>query len=112
MTATMEYRGYHARLEYDQEDQCFLGEVIGINDLIVFSGSSVQELEAAFHDSVDGYLEMCERQGRTPDKEYSGQFVLRVGAALHRQLAQVASQRDTSLNSVAVEACEEYLAHC
>jgi len=106
----MEYKGYHARLEYDADDHCLVGEVVGINDTIVFSGISTEELEGAFRESVDGYLDMCARQNRAPDKEYSGQFVLRIDPALHKQLAQVASQRNTSLNSVAVEACEAYVA--
>ena len=107
----LKYKGYHARLEYDADDHCFVGEVAGINDLIVFSGTTAVELEEAFRESVDAYLEMCARQNRTPDKEYSGQFVLRVGSNLHRQLAEKASQKNVSLNSIAREACEEYLAH-
>jgi predicted HicB family RNase H-like nuclease len=110
MVKAMEYKGYHARLEYDADDRCFVGEVIGINDVIVFSGTSTEELEGAFRESIDGYLDMCIRQGKTPDKEYSGQFVLRTGSTLHKKLAQVASQRNESLNTLAVEACEAYLA--
>ena len=46
-TSLMEYKGYHAKIEFDQEDQIFVGQVIGINDSIGFHGGSVAELTDA-----------------------------------------------------------------
>ena len=54
----MEYKGYHAAIQYSDEDNLFIGEVFGINDTLAFHGSSVQELESVFHQSIDNYLEM------------------------------------------------------
>ena len=31
---TMTYRGYAARVEYRDEDQCFIGHIAGINDVV------------------------------------------------------------------------------
>ena len=45
----MEYKGYHAKIEFDDEDQIFVGQVIGINDSLSFHGSSVEELKESFH---------------------------------------------------------------
>ena len=109
MSDIMEYKGYHTRPEYSAEDALLVGEVEGINDLITFAAPSIKEFKKAFHDSVDGYLEMCERQGKTPDKEYSGQFNFRVGSKLHKQLSQLSYRENKSLNTVAVEACEQFL---
>ena len=45
---TMTYQGYAARIEYSDEDGCFVGHVAGIRDVIGFHGESVAELRAAF----------------------------------------------------------------
>lgn len=34
----MEFNGYHAKIKFDQEDQIFIGHVLGINDSINFHG--------------------------------------------------------------------------
>ena len=49
----MEYKGYHATIRYSDEDGLLIGEVFGINDMLSFHGSSVQELESMFHQSID-----------------------------------------------------------
>jgi len=111
MSDLMEYKGYHTHPEYNAEENLLVGEIDGIIDLIVFAAPSIEEFEKAFHESVDGYLEMCERQGKTPDKEFSGQFNFRLGSELHKQLSQLSFRKNKSLNSVAVEACEQFLIH-
>lgn len=32
MSSMLEYRGFHASVEYDAEDEIFVGEVLGISD--------------------------------------------------------------------------------
>ena len=82
----MEYKGYHASIRYSDEDKLFVGEVIGINDSLGFHGSSVDELEQMFHQSIDNYLDMCAEFGKAPDKEYKGQFNVRIPSNLHRSV--------------------------
>lgn len=94
----MEYKGYRARVEFDDEAELFHGEVIGTRDVITFQGRSVEELKAAFSDSVDDYLEFCASQGKAPDKPYSGRFNLRIAPELHRRLDEEASSHGMSLN--------------
>lgn len=64
----MDYKGYEAVFNYDEEAKIFSGEVINTKDVITFQGESVVELEKAFHDSVDDYLEFCELQEEHHDK--------------------------------------------
>jgi len=54
---TMTHKGYAARVEYSEEDGCFVGHIAGIREVIGFHGESVAELRAAFEDAVDDYLE-------------------------------------------------------
>jgi predicted HicB family RNase H-like nuclease len=60
----MEYKGYVAVFEFDPTVDAFHGEVANTVDTITFEGRSVDELRAAFHESVDDYLKLCEREGR------------------------------------------------
>ena len=73
---TMTYRGYAARIEYSDEDQCLIGHIAGINDVVGFHGDSVAELRTAFEEAVEDYLEACEKLGRAPQKPYSGKLML------------------------------------
>jgi predicted HicB family RNase H-like nuclease len=66
MTTT--YRGYAARIEYSDEDQCLIGHIAGIDDIVGFQGESVAQMRAAFEEAVDDYLEACEKLGRSPQK--------------------------------------------
>jgi predicted HicB family RNase H-like nuclease len=45
---TMTYKGYAARIEYSDEDRCFVGHIVGINDIVGFHGEPVAKLRAAF----------------------------------------------------------------
>ena len=60
----MKYRGYIARIEYDDADRIFVGHLDGIKDIVGFHGSTVDELENAFHEAVENYLAICEETGR------------------------------------------------
>ena len=67
---TMIYKGYTARIEYSTEDGCLIGEIAGIKDIVGFHGDSVAELQAAFEEAVEDYLEMCEKSGRPPQSVF------------------------------------------
>lgn len=56
----MKYKGYAARVEFDADDRIFVGHLAGIRDIVGFHGSSVEELENAFHEAVDDYLAALE----------------------------------------------------
>jgi predicted HicB family RNase H-like nuclease len=44
-------------VQFSSVDKCFFGKVEGIDDLITYEGSTVKELEKAFHEMVDCHLE-------------------------------------------------------
>ena len=62
----MEHKGYVGSIETDLEADILYGTVYGINDAIHYEGKTPHELEQAFRDSVDDYLEMCEESGEAP----------------------------------------------
>lgn len=96
----MKYKGYIGQVEYDDKAKLFHGEVVGLKDIITFQGTSVDELEQAFHDSIDDYLEWCKERGENPEKSFSGHLRLRISSNLHQKLAQEASRCGVSLNSL------------
>ena len=109
MSKMMEYKGYHAQIEYDSEDELFVGKVYGIVDSLNFHGTSVTELEDMFHRSIDNYLQMCAEVGKKPDKEFKGSFNVRISPELHRGISIQAAQEGLSLNQYVFRALENSL---
>ena len=105
----MSYKGYLARVEFSEEDDCFVGHIVGIRDVVGFHGESVSELRAAFEEAVDDYLETCERLGKEPQRPYSGKIMLRLDPALHAKAAISAQAQGKSLNVWAQEALQKAL---
>ena len=52
----MRYKDYEAVIEQDESDRLFFGRVINTEDIIVFDGLSVDELEQAFKTAIEQYL--------------------------------------------------------
>ena len=101
--STMTYKNYAARIEFSAEDGLFVGHIAGIKDIIGFHGESVQELQAAFEEAVDDYLETCEKIGKAPQRPYSGKVMLRLSPELHARIAMKAEASGKSLNQWATE---------
>jgi predicted HicB family RNase H-like nuclease len=99
----MEYKGYYAKVEFDEESNIFHGEVINISDIVTFEGTSVDELKEAFQDSIDDYLDFCAERGEDPAKPYSGRFVIRTNPELHKSIAIEAKIEGKSLNALVNE---------
>jgi predicted HicB family RNase H-like nuclease len=107
---TMTYKNFVARVEYSEEDGCFVGHIAGIRDVIGFHGEIVAELRAAFEEAVDDYMATCKKLGQAPNKPYSGQFRLRLAPELHARAAMVAEARGKSLNTWVSDVIEKNLA--
>lgn len=101
---TMSFRNYIASIEYDPEDKIFVGHLVGIQDIVSFHGSSVTELEAAFHDAVNHYLAVCAKIGQTPQRSYSGKLTLRLSPETHMAVATAAEINHKSINQWAADA--------
>ena len=99
----LEYKGYIGKVEFDDEAEIFHGEVINLKDVITFQGRSVSELQKAFKDSINDYLEFCAERDESPEKPLSGNFTLRVDPELHRKIYLQARMSNKSLNSWVAE---------
>lgn len=103
MTNSMTYKGYTARIEYDDEDGIFTGRLAGIRDGIGFHADTVDALRDAFHEAVEDYIGTCARVGKEPQKAFSGQVMFRVDPEVHRKAALAAELSGKSLNQWAEE---------
>ncbi len=109
MSNLMEYKGYHGKVEYSGDEKLFVGRVIDIDGTITFTGASINELEQAMHNAVDGYVEWCQQIGKQPAREYKGSFNVRIASELHRDAAITAAERGITLNQFVAEAIREKL---
>ncbi len=107
---TMTYKGYAARVEYSDDDECFIGHIAGIRDVVGFHGDSVVELRSAFEEAVEDYLATCAKLQREPNHAYSGQFRLRLKPELHARAAIAAETKGKSLNAWVSEVIERNIA--
>ena len=105
----MQYKSYFAQVEYDSEGKLFHGEVVGLKDVITFQGTNALEIEKEFHNSIEDYLSFCKKEGRDPEKTFSGILNLRMGPDRHRLVAALAQVRQKSINDWINEAIEAKL---
>ncbi len=95
---SMTYKGYFAKINFDERDSIFWGKVIGIKDSITFEGETVAQLTEDFHNAIDHYLADCKNENHLPAKPYSGKLTLRVPPSIHAEIAAAATHAGKSLN--------------
>jgi len=106
-SSTMQYKGYTARIDYDQQDRVFTGRLIGIQDVIVFHGNSVDDLETALQQTVDDYLHACAQFNQRPHRPGSGRLMIRVPPELHSASLNAAQAAGVSLNQWVTRALQQ-----
>ena len=94
----LEYKGYIAKIDFDNELDCFVGEVVNIKDVITFQGSSPSELKNELKKSVECYLDFCKKKNKNPDRPFSGQFMVRLSPEVHREIYSAAKTNGLSVN--------------
>ena len=104
--STMRYKDYLATVELDHDAGLFHGEVINTRAVLTFQGRSIDELNAAFADTVEDYEAWCRERGKEPERPYSGSLTLRMPPDLHRRIAEAAARSGKSLNGFIKEALE------
>ena len=73
---TMTYRGYTAEIIYSEEDECFVGDVVNIDDIICFHGDTDEELREAFENVVDLHIKVKEQPENPPQKTLRGEVAV------------------------------------
>ncbi|AFM12111.1 type II toxin-antitoxin system HicB family antitoxin [Turneriella parva] len=102
-----EAKQYTRLIQWSDEDKCFIGEC---PELLVggVHGKDEIAVHKALTQVIDEAIEILDKDGRKlPDAiikhKYSGQFVLRAGETLHKNLAIRAFKSGKSLNEFCIE---------
>jgi predicted HicB family RNase H-like nuclease len=104
----MKYKNYEAVIEYSKDDNCFIGHIANISDIIGFHGSSIEELNQCFKEAVDDYLDACTKINKKPAKSFSGKLTLRISSAIHEKLAIKAKTSNQSINALIGKCLENF----
>lgn len=104
---TMTYKGYTARVEYDERDNLFVGRILGIRSILSFHGETVAELRSNLELAVDDYLADCKEQGIHPEKPVSGKLLLRLPPEVHGRAIVAAQAAGKSLNQWVAEVLQD-----
>ena len=72
----MKYKGYEAIVNFDEADRILYGHTLGTHDIMSFEADFVDQIERAFHEAVDDYIEQCTETGREPDKSLPGRPIV------------------------------------
>ncbi len=107
----MKYKGYSAVVNFDEDDQLFVGKVVDIDSRtnISFHSKHADELQQEFEASVKAYLDMCKERGIQPRKSISGKLSLRIPPALHARVSARAQVEGVSINKYIAKTLEHGL---
>ena len=103
----IEYKGYIGVVDFDPEIDLFHGTVINTQDVITFYGASVAELREEMQKSLEIYFEVCEEQGKVPDKPFSGIVTIQTSPELYGRIALNAARRQLEIDAYLQEILEK-----
>jgi len=64
----IKHKGYIGSFFFDEKTNLFEGRVSNSQYPLTFQGKSIKELKQNFHDSIDEYLQWCQKYGKIPEK--------------------------------------------
>lgn len=105
----IKYKDFQGSVDY--EDGRLVIQILHIDDFVTTECGSAEDVEAAFKELVDDYLETCAAVGKEPSKPFKGSFNVRVDPHLHKKAAMAAAIAGSSLNAWVESAMRERLGH-
>ena len=88
----LKYKSYTGHVEFDDEANIFHGEILDTKDIITFQGKTVDSIKTAFRESIDDYLNFCASRGKSPNKPFSGELIVKMNTELHHKIYLKASK--------------------
>lgn len=109
MKNTIAYKNFIGTINFSPDDNILFGKIEGINDLVTFEGSTVEEIIKSFHQAVDDYLDICKQTGKEVYKSLKGSFNVRIPPEMHYLADQKAKLLRISLNQLIQRAIKREL---
>jgi predicted HicB family RNase H-like nuclease len=103
----LKHEGYIAEVGYEDGDALMHGAVVNARAVLHFAGRDINELKAAFVDTIADYRDWRQERGVEPERPYSGTLSLRLSPELHRRVAEQAAKAGKSINQFIAERLEE-----
>lgn len=110
MDNLLNYKGFHGSVEVSIRDGVMHGKILHIADLVTYEAATIPELKGEFEAAVDDYLDTCKQLGKAAEKPCSGAFNVRTTPSLHKKLGVIAASQGSTLNNVANQAFEQFVA--
>ena len=67
MRVVLRHKGYYGEIYYSEEDEAYIGMVLGFRGVITCHGDSITQTQNELIDSINHYLEVCEDEGWLPN---------------------------------------------
>ena len=98
---------YKIQLEYSEEDNVYLAEVVELPGCISY-GETEQEALEMIKDAMRAWIYAALKRGKEiPEPiattKYSGKFLVRISRSLHKELVELAKTEGVSLNQLVAE---------
>ena len=103
----IEYKGYIGVVDFDPEIDLFHGTVINTQDIITFYGASVDELRKEMQKSLEVYFEVCEEEGKVPDKPFPETLTIQTSPELYGRIALNAARHQLEIDVYLQEILEK-----
>lgn len=96
MKDMMKYKSYYGSVHFDPDDLVFYGKLEFINSLVSFEGETAKEIDLAFKEAVNDYLNTCTLRSVEPEKPFKGSLNVRIGRERHEKSAIMAKEMGCS----------------
>ncbi|TLP48637.1 type II toxin-antitoxin system HicB family antitoxin [Cohaesibacter sp. CAU 1516] len=91
----VEHKGYVGEVFFD--DGTLHVKALHLRDALIAEVED-GDVQHAFQELIDDYLELCDDLGRSPNKAFSGSFNVRVSEDIHRTAATNAAKQNISMS--------------
>jgi len=106
----LHYKGYYGSVEYSEEDNCLFGKILGLkNSLILYEGSSLEELKKDFETSVENYLFRYINKEIQHEKICNKMFNILIPNEIHNKAMNYAKNHGTTIDDFICESIERRL---
>ena len=109
MENIISYKGFVGSVNYSDKDQKLIGKIEGIEDSIIYNGTSVSEIRSKFIESVNEYIKSCKQLNKPIMKSFSGSFKVYFKPSVYKKATILASNKGITLNQLIESVIEKKL---
>ncbi len=103
----LKHDGYVGEVGYEEGDALMHGTVVNARAVLHFAGRDIEELKAAFAETIADYRAWCGERRVEPEKPHSGTLSLRLSPELHGRIADQAAKAGKSIDQYIAERLKE-----